>query len=259
MFDHTGSAPLLHSVPWFQGPFDYGLKLVNTLFELLDSSIWQLRRHQETPGTWLLMSTDIGPLEWGIYANECQIDWVLKDPSAYRITYVKEEPHPEAFELDFENVPSWSERCRILATSFLARGQTNEAMFWLNVGIESLFEVRCKNICASMGIDFSSLGSGPNYWENANRIVCDQFPNLAGKIEWPEGKQGIPSWFSRIRSLDRQNVPNMNASEILRQYSQIQQHRNALFHGSAEGRISEKAVRNALDSFTWLEENFLFL
>lgn len=251
----TGSVPL--AAPPDQGvPFDSWPTIFIDVFEILDSVIWKLREAQKIPGNWLLHPNDIATLEYEIKVDQNRLDWVVKEPPGLVIRYTNKKPETKEIDIDISQKTEWYIRCKILAETFLKTGEINEALFWLNVGIEALFEKRVRHICDFNKINYHFLASGKTYWERAKEIIANQFPEIANKIKWPEAAIGSPSWFTKIRYLSKRVSLKHSATEILEKYHKINKHRNALFHGLEEGNISIKIAVEALEAFNWLEKEF---
>lgn len=251
----AGSVPLV--APPDQGiPFESWPTIFIDAFEILDSVIWKLRETEKIQGNWLLHPNDIATIEYELKANSNRVDWVVKGPPGLVIRYTNKKPETKEIDIDISQKTEWYIRCKILADTFLKTGEINEALFWLNVGIEALFEKRTRDICDSNGIDYELLASGKTYWERAKAIVEKQLPDAVDKIKWPEAAIGSPSWFTKIRYLSKHVSLKHNATEILEKYHIINRHRNALFHGLEEKSISIDIALEALDAFGWLEKEF---
>lgn len=162
-------------------------------------------------------------------------------------------------EINFKNIDSeisWYLKCLKIAKSKLSQGKTNEALFWFNIGVESLFEERSIKMLDSKGLAYDIINSGRSYWINANELITEQFPDVAKKIKWPESADGIPSWFTKIKFLDKEIGFGVNKKKILSNYYRINKHRNSLFHGSTSERVESKEVKKALEFYIYLIGNF---
>ncbi len=259
LVDRARSAPSLTSLRTLPSPYKGWPGIFFDAFEILDAVIWKLRQEQQDlPGKWIPTPSDVATIEWELWAGETQINTVtMGPPGVVRFSDVPSER--QIITLDISEPIEWHKRCRILAEHYLASGETNEALFWLNVGIEALFETLSKAICTSKGINFDDLSSREAYWDAAEEVLASQFPDMAKKVRWPEPMRGIPSWFTRIRYLSKLVPLKRSAKDIGEQYARIQQHRSVLFHGIREGRETVESVNEALSAFEWLEENFVVL
>lgn len=227
------------------------------LYEILDAVIWQLRETENLHGRWILLPSDIATVHYEVWANQQLIFKSIKDAPGLLMKVQSRDNSVKEVDLDISDPVMWSVKCKRLADSFLQTGETNEALFWLNVGVESLFDVRTKEICNSQGLNLGVLSSGKSYWQNAEEVATAQFPEIAGKIKWPEGDVREPSWFTKIKFLGKHANLKVKADSIISNYSKIQRFRNALFHGSTEERVAWEDAKKALDAFTWIESNFV--
>src|SRR4028118_461888 len=131
-------------------------------------------------------------------------------------------------------------KCRSLAVMYLEIGETNEALFWLNAGIESLFQNRFKEIALATGrTNLEDELNSPNvYWNDAEEIVKKQFPELAGKIEWPDSKRHV-SVYQKLKCLHTSVPMKTSLKELNAKYDKISKHRNLLVHGVIDQRLPE--------------------
>ena len=226
------------------------------VFELLDYVIWNLRLRRESLNSDILEPSDLSLLEWNLFAGERKMDWVkIGSPGTpFRITNQK-EPSSE-IEIDITVSVPWHTKCYTLAEANLAKGKTNEAIFWINVATEAFLERRSKEICARAGVDYADLFSAECYWVVADEIVKRDLPDHAHLVQWPEDYNGPLSWFKKIKYLSKRVVLAENQSIICGQYGKIQRYRNALFHGENAKAVSAEDAEIALKAFAWVEENF---
>ena len=141
---------------------------------------------------------------------------------------------------------------------YLEIGETNEALFWLNAGIESLFQNRFKEIALATGrTNLEDELNSPNvYWNDAEEIVKKQFPELAGKIEWPDSKSHV-SLYKKLKCLHTFVPMKTSVKELTAKYNKISKHRNSLVHGVIDQPLPANVVKEALSSFDWINENFV--
>lgn len=250
-----GKTPLA-ATPNQETPFQEWPSIFIDTFNIIDSIVWKLREEQTVPGKWILYPNDIAATECTIKNNNCVIDWILKGPPG-SVEYTNKKPETKELQINITQKTEWHIRCKILAETFLNSGEINEALFWLNVGIEAFFDKRTREICASHSIDHELLSSGKAYWERAEEVVVNQCPELANKIKWPESAVGSSSWYTKIRFLNNKVPLKENHSLILSKYRDINKHRNTLFHGVEEVDMNITTALEALAAFNWLEDNFI--
>lgn len=256
LLDHArGVNPLLEDIK-HEKPMSCWPQVFVDLFDILDRVIWKIREIQGVLASHILHPSDLAPIQCEVYAGERQIGWVIKGQPGAIFQVTNSEESEVNLELDISRPTEWYVRCRVLSETFLSTGETNDALFWINVATEALFEKRSKEICQRCNVSYSLLSSGKSYWERAAEIVAEQLPEHANIIKWPEADLGIPSWFTKIRYLSRKVTLKKNKKEVLSKYHIINKHRNALFHGEQDGRVGADEARAALEAFLWLEENF---
>ncbi|MGB5180461.1 MAG: hypothetical protein WBP44_17245, partial [Gammaproteobacteria bacterium] len=160
-------------------PVDGWPKCFSVAFHILRDVAWQLRLEHEGERQWIPAPRDIGDVEWTISStHRNQIEWKRKgSPAALMHVFV---PSSERLMLDLGDLtePRWSDQCRSLAIMYFEMGQRDEALFWLNVGVEALFEERFREIAQASGL--TSLEKdlvGPKaFWAQAEEVVAAQYP-----------------------------------------------------------------------------------
>jgi hypothetical protein len=140
---------------------------------------------------------------------------------------------------------------------YLEVGETNEALFWINVGVEALFQHRFRQISQTINDPelFDELSSPKAYWHEAEEVVREQFPELADRISWPGTTKHV-SVYQKLKYLYRRVSMKTSVNEMISNYSKVSKNRNALFHGATEKRLPVNAVEKAISSFDWIVENF---
>lgn len=231
--------------------------IFNYLYYILEKTSWNIYNPEEHLGRWLIAPNDLGTVTWSVLVNNNEIEFISMDPPGLitKISTVSDEII-SIDNLDIDTEKPWSEKCLLLARENLGMGNTNESLFWLNIGLESMLEQKVKSICAIKNIDITEISSSKSYWMNAKEIVEAYLPKDANKIEWPESKIGIPSWYSKIKYLSKCVILTQKHKDILKHYSNVNKYRNELFHGINSSRISGNIVLNAINSYCWINENF---
>lgn len=251
---HTDSlqATETHAAPiqgWPQS-FSMGFRLISDL-------AWNLRLRHYGEQHWLPVPTDLGDMEsYVVTADRDRIGWKLQgSPSAIFKTFAKSDQLTEIDLGRLEN-PEWSVKCRSIATQYLALGETNEALFWINVAVEALCNERFGEIGRQIGRPEleGEITSPKAFWTPADEIVRMQFPEMVGKIKWPDTKQHV-SLYAKLKYLHKKVKMRTDISEVLKNYSLISSDRNALFHGSGEQRVPISVVSKAMEGFDWIKEN----
>jgi hypothetical protein len=150
----------------------------------------------------------------------------------------------------------WAVECRSRAEMYLELGDTNEALFWLNVEVESLISSRFGEIETQTGIKglAADLGSPKEFWSQSEEILVKQFPEMAGKVKWPSASVHI-SVFGKLKTLYRRVLMHTPIDDLLRRYKEISGERNNLFHGNLSGSVPVTTVLNALGALDWIDVN----
>ena len=92
--------------------------------------------------------------------------------------------------------------------------------------------------------------------EEAEEIIREQFPDCAGKINWPDVKTHA-SPFSILKQTLKIASCDLDKKFVIKQYNQIRDGlRNELFHGKGTGNVDIIKLKNAIIAYEWLYENF---
>lgn len=238
-------------------PFDGWPKAFAIAFNLIYDLTWHIRVRYTGEQQWIPAPRDLANIEWEIFTTEHrQIEWKLKSSPA--ALFKGFEPQNEVLQIDLGEISSleWHTKCRSLAKMYMEVGETNEALFWLNAGVEALFKKRFEIISQKVGKPelLNELDSPKAFWDSAEEVVIQQFPEMAGKIQWPQAQIHV-SVYSKIKYLYKQVTMRTSVKELLSHYSTVSKHRNALFHGTTEQRLPVDTVKEAMASFDWIEEN----
>jgi hypothetical protein len=245
--------------------FSHGINLPETgwtnlfyfTYSLLHNLFWQLLRDSYSIGSWNLKPSDMATIEFSVKANDNSV-YNLSADSLGLTNMVMTRPSSEEFiEIPkIENNVTWAEQSFALSKEHLSAGSTNEALFWINVGVESLFEDRCQKMCENAGIDFEDLSSSRCYWQNAKEKVAEYDPMLAEEIDWDTSTNINPSWYAKIKYLSKKANFKWTHKEVLSKYNEVSRKRNPIFHGSEAKPVTVETIKVAHTAFEWLVENF---
>lgn len=248
----------LHGLHGEERPIDGWPKCFSEAFHIIRDVAWRLRLEHGGERQWIPAPRDIGDIEWEINSSsQNSIECKKKcSPAALMRIFI---PSTECLTVDLGDLsePLWSEQCRSLAIMYFEMGQREESLFWLNVGVEALFEERFREIGEMPGFESleKDLSSPKTFWAQSEEIVAAQFPDLAGKINWP-AKEVHVSIFAKLKFLHNTVSMKTTLKDLQRRYSQIQKHRNSLFHGRRTSAVSVEVVTKAIESFDWINQNF---
>lgn len=233
-------------------------KCFNIAFDIVRKVSWSLRLYHGGLTQWIPAPTDIGDIEWCLSSSmNDKIEWKIKSsPSALMHVFNPPET-PISIDLGRLSEPEWSEQCRSFSIMYLEMGQNEEALFWLNVGVEALFYERIPLIAEASGLTTleDDLISPKTFWSDAENIVSSQYPELKDKIKWPEKKVHV-SLFTKLKHLFEMVNMQTKYRELIKQYSHIQRFRNDLFHGRKASIVKVEDVIVGIESFDWIRDNF---
>ena len=200
---------------------------------------------------------DLGEIEsWVSSPTVQKINYIRRvNPSMVYEAFVPPEAMLE-LELGIATSSPWHMKCRVMADQYAKFGETREALFWLNVGVEgALLQTRMEHalVVAGLDLDLETLGADP--LQEVKEAVAAKCPELLDEIDWPAGWQK-PNRFRQIKYFCR-NVPEAPDVKVVKaNYGKVSRRRNALFHGEAEDSIPLEDVRVAIEGFDWLADNF---
>lgn len=259
LLDHSSRAEPLQ-LPMDPPPTDGWPNVFRVVFHLIYEISWVLRQRDLFIGTWAPSPADLGDIEyWISTAKDSRINDIRKSNPALGLIgfHIEDVETENVIDLGEISTTSWHGRCRILAEQYLALGDTREAMFWLNVGVESLLTDRMQSILkeSSSSINESDLTGAPSYWDMAKALVAENYPEVAAKIDWPKNVPHV-SMFRRLKFFGKHFSLAQPAKDVSAHYSKIQSDRNALFHGENEKPIDPIRVKTAIESFDWLSKHF---
>lgn len=239
-----------------QSPFIH-----NYLFELLEKISWNIHSKENKIGRWLINPNDIGMIAERIYTNNNKFHFSMISPPNQIVSISVNTRKSTPLIIKDDSIleeKEWFDKCLILAQDKLSLGNTNEAVFWLNVGVEALFEKRTQLICQQIGIDFETFTASNSYWLNAKELVEKHISKEeANKIIWPEVTNGKASWFTIIKNITKKVELRACSKDILKHYSIINKHRNAIFHGVKHSRVNSDTVNKAISSFDWIKNHYV--
>lgn len=86
----------------------------------------------------------------------------------------------------------------------------------------------------------------------AEEIICEQFPEMKGKVKWPDTVIHT-SVFTKLKRAIKESGMAISSKEVMTRYSQISAKRNELFHGGSS-EISLTDVEKAFGAYKWLKE-----
>jgi len=253
LVDHAAWTPSLTANPDPPGsPLD-GQPLSLTLaFELCTDLIARL---QETSpdwvdSLWVLTPRDISTLSLRTRTGASTLVHIPRlSLGGWRISGATAEVTRQDV-LDLSSEEHWK-RCRRQAKAYLALGATREALIMLNMGVESLLEIRMTDLSRQHPELAKQLTSSKLTFQRAEEIVTAQFPEMSGKVAWPEGDSPPTRW-AQLKALYRHLPLRGTHGEAKSAYARISKGRNALIHGTDDRLAMVADVEEGLRSLDWL-------
>ncbi len=202
LVDHSARVEALQ-LPMEPTPTDGWPSVFRVAFQVIYDLYWEMRGQEGYLGVWTPSASDLGDIEyWVSTRNNPSINFMRKGSPAIGFRGLV----PTVFlqdTTDFGEItaPPLYWQCRILAVQYLEFGETREALFWINVGVESLLKHRMESLASEAGLRLDELDPGgtSSYWDDAKSLVAKQFPDVANAIEWPQKIPAPPSMFRRIK------------------------------------------------------------
>lgn len=143
----------------------------------------------------------------------------------------------------------WNTKSYLYAQIYSEIGQYKEALFWLNVATESLIDGFINSVITDKKL-LSELSGNVSSFESAESILSQQFPEMKGKVKWPNSTKH-PSVYFKINKVVKECKFPLSEKEILSKYNNINSERNKLFHGVPLD-IQASKLKKAFDAYEWL-------
>lgn len=232
-------------------------KCFTIAFRIIKDVALRLRIDHGGERQWIPAPRDIGDLQWTLEsAGMNTFENKFRSPPSVLMKCFTPRTEQLTIELEELEELKWFEQCRYLSIMYLEMGQNDEALFWLNVGIEALFEEKFGEIAktAEAPTLAQDLTSPKAFWSEAEEIVAIQFPEMSGKIQWPSEQVHV-SIFQKLKFLYKSVSMKTSEKELLKRYRNINKHRNDLFHGR-RSKVTTDMLSSAIESFDWIVLNF---
>lgn len=143
----------LQAIQGHAGPVEGWPKAFTLAFAVIRDLVWYLRARHEGLQDWIPAPRDLADVEYFLQTSETpRLGYIRRgSPAALQQMFVAPT---EAVTLDVGELQplSWFAECRLRAGMYLELGDTNEALFWLNVGAEAVILER-----------FGQIGVQPRY------------------------------------------------------------------------------------------------
>ncbi|AWY44202.1 hypothetical protein DKY63_31545 [Pseudomonas putida] len=257
LVDGSAYTERLQAVPGSEFPVNGWPKSFTLAFSIFHDLAWRLRLDHAGHQDWIPAPRDLSDLEIWIKTNSIDsLGYIRKgSPAALLEIFTPTENSLNIVLGELTRLP-WSAECRVRANMYLELGDTNEALFWLNVAAESLIAQRFEEIevaLRSPGLA-ADLVSPKEFWSEAEAILSEQFPEMVGKVKWPSAPIHV-SIFGKLKSLYRLVPMQTSLRELTRKYKVVSGERNDLFHGKRTSRVSVATVEAASQALSWIDIN----
>lgn len=215
-------------------------------------AVWTyVHQREDVSGAWPPLPTDIHYVDVRVYAGDKEYDHEFSTNPAlvYHVTSMKKNEAP--VEIGDVQEPKWSVYAYLLAKVYAESGQLKEAIFWLNVSVEAMVEEFVQRIATTDAM-LAKIEGDEHKFDTAEEILSEQFPEMKGRVKWPETVIHT-SVFTKLKRAVRMSNLAGQVKDIQKKYQQINAKRNGLFHGGSV-EISVEEVRKAFNAYAWLKE-----
>lgn len=257
LLDGSAYTERLQAIPGAEFPVEGWPQSFTWAFSIFHDLAWMLRVAHGGRQDWIPAPRDLSDLEEVIStAGASQLGWVKKGSPAALYDMFSPSIEPVTINVGMLERLPWAAECRTRSNMYLELGDTNEALFWLNVATESLIAQRFDEIETVTGRSglAASLGSPKEFWAEAEMILSRQFPDMQGKVKWPTGFIHV-SVYGKLKALYRLVSMKTSLDELLAKYRAISGLRNDLFHGKSSDRVAVATVQAASEALKWIDLN----
>lgn len=224
------------------------------LFFVLDDLIAHLQDSglQYVDTLWTLSPRDIGQVSVNVKAAGQLVANAQMMLGSWRLTTGPLQPQT----LDVGNLASseYWKSCLRHAQGYLTLGNTREALLWLNMAVEALLDERIQILTDDNPELRDRLSAGRLLFDEAESTLASQFPELKGKVQWPD-RQQAPSRYSQIKTLCRGVPIAVDFKEATARYSLIAAKRNDVIHGRDVGLVPVGQIEDGIAALQWLADN----
>lgn len=215
------------------------------------TALWMYFQQKENrTASWPPLPNDIHYLSFkvGNDTKEYDGEYTTNPALVYHVKSLKKEPHQYTIEDEDGN---WSSYAYRFAKVYAESGQLKEAIFWLNVSVEALVEEFVRKV-ATTKEKLAVIEGEVRRFEAAEEILAEQFPEMEGKVKWPDTVIHTSVFTKLKRAVQMSDMASVQ-KDIIKKYSQVNAKRNALFHGDSV-IITVEDVEKAFKAYVWLKE-----
>jgi hypothetical protein len=259
LVDGNAWTPAMRAIEGNESPVSGWPSCYTICFALLYDISWQVRNQDDgIADLWPPSPRDISAIElYMLTPQDERLDYKMMQLGMWR-TEVGQAGDRMDVDLGEVVLPAYWKRCRITAASYLSLGDTRESLIWLNIGVEALIDERICEMAEASGnpAALAIITGKKSVWLEAEQIVSRQFPEVAGRIRWPD-TEVHQSKYTQIKLAHEHFRLRSSKNQANRNYSNISQDRNSLIHGSSVELVPVDRVLEAMGAFDWLAENFM--
>ncbi|WP_156545994.1 hypothetical protein [Cupriavidus sp. D384] len=256
LLDGSARTERLQAMPNAELPSDAWPQSFTWAFSIFHDLFWTLRAKNIGQQNWIPSPRDISDLTQVFSTAKIgKFGLIIKGSPASLYEIFTPSSSPLSINLGKLQRLSWSTECRTRADMYLELGDTNEALFWMNVATEALIAERFTQIeswTQRPGLA-ESLGSPKEFWADAEAIVTKQFPEMQGRVKWPTTPIHA-SVFGKLKALYRLVPMSTSCDELITKYRIISGQRNDLFHGKTTERVSVSTIQAAREALNWIDQ-----
>lgn len=215
------------------------------------SRVWMyMQQHEDVKGTWPPLPNDLHYLHYRVHAGEKEIDFEMTTNPAlvYHVSSLKKPS--QQYEIEDEPY-RWSTYAYMFAKVYAESGQLKESIFWLNVSVESLVEEFVLKVATTDELRQEIEGEEHKF-DSAEEILVQQFPDMAGKVKWPDTVIHTSVFTKLKRAVAHSHLSSLK-KDIIKNFQKVNAKRNALFHGDSVD-ITIEDVEKAFNAYGWLKD-----
>lgn len=224
--------------------FDFTFRVVTTIWSFF-------QKYEEVSGTWPPLPNDIHYINCHIFVDdkECDGEFTTNPALIYHVTPLKKDT--DDYDISENCETRWSDYAYMFAKLYSQTGQFKEAIFWINVSTEALVEEFIRQVATSKEM-LAEIDGEEHKFDTAEEILCNQFPEMKGKVKWPNIVIHT-SVFTKLKRAIKMSKLSIFQNDIIKKYQQINAKRNGLFHGN-NIEIDVEDVEKAFVAYAWLKE-----
>lgn len=229
--------------------------LYKLTYEIIEKLWWFFKQKNIETSNWTPIPKDIPYIEFSQWDNEIQLEYKLSsNPSNIYSVKPRNNEGINTYKIEDLSEIEWTRKSYLYAKLYVEIGQYKEALFWLNVATESLIDNFIDSVVEDDIEQKEKLLNGVPTFESAEEILSKQFPEMAGRVKWPDSIKH-PSIYNKIKNMIKLYSLPLSEKEVLKKYSIISNDRNALFHGTNTD-IEPNRLNKAFNAYEWLVEKF---